>query len=75
MCRAPRPHPGLHGCRSSAAWALATGQGPWEGALARLGMFLLHNRTAFGLLLPALFSPGGETWFGPGSAGAAGKGR
>lgn len=33
---------------------------PWEGALARLGMFLLHSRTAFGLLLPALFPPRGR---------------
>lgn len=57
---APRPHSGLRGCRSSAGWALATSQRPWEGALARLGMFLLHSPTAFGLLLPALFSPRGR---------------
>lgn len=28
-----------------------------------LHMLLLHSRMAFGLLLPALFSPRGETWF------------
>lgn len=34
----------------AAAWVLATSQRPWEGVLARLGMFLLHRHTALGLL-------------------------